>query len=88
MRCRNCPAYWEDVTYGVGVEDWGCYCNPKARDDAACKEWANGDVGCWRKPESIAKVMKRVEKEKEEENRLIAEYHKGFVEFCEQEGIA
>lgn len=33
MRCKNCPAYWEDVTPMVGVEDWGCYCEPDKGSD-------------------------------------------------------
>ena len=33
MRCKNCPAYWEDVTPMVGVEDWGCYCNEEVVKD-------------------------------------------------------
>lgn len=29
MRCDECPAYWEDRDYYYGVQDWGCYCDPK-----------------------------------------------------------
>jgi len=64
MRCKNCPAYWEDRDYEYGVQDWGCYCNPEAGNDAM-REFADGNCGCNRKLPYIKKIMAKVEQEKE-----------------------
>ena len=80
MRCKNCPAYWEDRDYEYGVQDWGCYCDPESKDDAG-REFADGDIGCNRKLSFIQKVMKKVEEEKEIEMKLRAIQDGEFVKF-------
>lgn len=59
MRCKNCPAYWEDYTYGVSLpEEWGCYCEPEKGSEQG-RELKNGDIGCNRKLPYINKVVER-----------------------------
>ena len=84
MRCENCPAYWEDRDYEYGVQDWGCYCEPQNRSDCG-REFSDGSYGCNRKLSYIEKVMEQVEKEKERDNKIIAEQMGDFVKFCEEE---
>ena len=84
MRCKNCPAYWEDVTPMVGVEDWGCYCNPEAGSDAM-REFADGDCGCNRKLPYIKKIMAKVEQEKEIEMKFHAIQYGDFVKFMTEQ---
>ena len=64
MRCKYCPAYWEDIDYWSGhIDDWGCYCNPKAKDCAG-REFKDGTYGCNRTKSFVEKVMKKMNEEK------------------------
>lgn len=84
MRCKNCLAYWEDRDYYYGVQDWGCYCDPKSGSDQG-KEFANGDIGCNRKLPYIQKVMKEVERQKKIEEAYIVKQMGDEAEFFESE---
>lgn len=62
MRCKNCPAYWEDRDYYYGVQDWGCYCEPENSPDCG-REFKDGSTGCNRKLPYIQKVMDKIKKQ-------------------------
>jgi hypothetical protein len=83
MRCKDCPASWEDRDYYYGVQDWGCYCDPKSGSDCG-REFKDGSFGCNRKLSYIQKVLKKVEKEKKIENEMIVKQMADFVEFCKE----
>lgn len=85
MRCENCPAHWEDRDYEYGVQDWGCYCNPEAGNDAM-REFADGNYGCNRKLPYIKKIMAKVEQEKEIEMKFRAIQDGNFVKFIREGG--
>lgn len=52
MKCECCPAYWEDITPMVGVEEWGCYCEPENGNDCGY-EVVEGFYGCNRTIDDI-----------------------------------
>jgi hypothetical protein len=80
MRCKHCPASWEDRDYYYGVQDWGCYCDPESGSDCG-RELANGDIGCNRKLSYIKKVMKEVEKQKQIEEQYIVKQMRDMAKF-------
>ena len=84
MRCKNCPAFWEDRDYYYGVQDWGCYCEPEAGSDCG-RELANGDIGCNRKLPYIQKVMEKVEKQRKIEEQYIVKQMGDMAKFFESE---
>lgn len=63
MRCKNCPAYWENVFMGV-VEDWGCLCEYD-NGDSCFIEFKNGDCGCYRKLKTIEQILNNKSYEKD-----------------------
>lgn len=84
MRCKNCPAYWEECDYYYGPENWGCYCEPDSGSDFG-RELANGDYGCNRKLPYIQKVMVEVEKQKEIDEAFIVKQMGDMAKFFEEE---
>lgn len=52
MICKCCPAFWQDVTPMVGIEDWGCHCEPENGNDCGY-EIEDGVYGCDRTIDSI-----------------------------------
>lgn len=59
MKCKDCPAYWEDIPYFCSLpEDWGCLCQPELKDDFEHLEDENEEFYCNRTIEEINKAVK------------------------------
>ena len=61
MKCKDCPAYWEDIPAFCSLpEDWGCLCQPELKDDFDHLEDEN-EWYCNRTIEEINKAVKEFE---------------------------
>ena len=67
MKCKYCPAYWEDYTPEVGVEDWGCYLGDI---DELSREFKDGSYGCNRKRDYIRREVEKMEEGNENSLKL------------------
>ena len=67
MRCEDCPAYWEDYTPEVGVEDWGCYFGDI---EELSREFKDGSYGCNRKRDYIKRKVEKMDEANENAFKL------------------
>jgi hypothetical protein len=67
MRCEYCPAYWEDCTPEVGVEDWGCYLGDI---EELSREFKDGSYSCNRKRDYIKRKVEKMDEANENALKL------------------